>query len=36
MYEIYVRQAIAAGLKDIQAGRMVSVEEVRRQLGLAT
>jgi predicted transcriptional regulator len=29
MYEIYVRQAIEAGLSDSQAGRIVSVKEVR-------
>jgi hypothetical protein len=34
MYEIYVRQAIEAGLQDSREGRTVSVEEVRRQLGL--
>jgi len=32
-YEIYVRQAIDAGLKDSQAGRTVSSEDVRRQFG---
>ncbi len=36
MYEIYVRQAIEAGLKDCQEGRTVPVEEVRRQFGLPT
>jgi hypothetical protein len=35
-YEIYVRQAIEAGLKDSQEGRTVPVAEVRRQLGLPT
>ena len=34
MYEIYVRQAIEAGLKDSQEGRTVSVADVRRQFGL--
>lgn len=34
MYEIYVRQAIEAGLSDNQAGRIVSVEEVRAKFGL--
>ena len=33
-YEIYVRQAIEAGLKDCREGRTVSIEEVRRELGL--
>ena len=36
MYEIYVRQSIEAGLQDSREGRTVSVEEVRRQLGLPT
>jgi predicted transcriptional regulator len=35
-YEIYVRQSIEAGLEDCRAGRLVSVEEVRRRLGLPT
>ncbi|MEH1861460.1 MAG: hypothetical protein V7L21_26455 [Nostoc sp.] len=34
MYEIYVRQAIEAGLNDSEAGRVVSVEEVRAKFGL--
>jgi predicted transcriptional regulator len=34
VYQVYVHQAIEAGLKDCQAGRTVSVEEVRRRLGL--
>ncbi|MEH1786221.1 MAG: hypothetical protein V7L23_11720 [Nostoc sp.] len=34
MYEIYVRQAIEAGLSDSEAGRVVSVEEVRAKFGL--
>jgi hypothetical protein len=33
-YEIYVRQAIEAGLKDSREGRTVSVTEARRRLGL--
>jgi predicted transcriptional regulator len=36
MYEIYVQQAIEAGLKDSQKGRTVPVEEVRKQFGLPT
>lgn len=36
MYEIYVRQAIEAGLEDGRAGRVVPVAEVRRRLGLPT
>jgi predicted transcriptional regulator len=34
MYEIYVRQAVDAGLKDSRNGKTVTVEEVRRKLGL--
>jgi predicted transcriptional regulator len=29
MYRIYVRQAVEAGLRDSDAGRTVSVDEVR-------
>lgn len=35
-YEIYVRQAIEAGLKDSREGRTVSLEEARRRFGLGT
>ena len=35
MHEIYVRQAIEAGLADSQAGRTADVEEVRAQFGLS-
>ena len=35
MYRIYVRQSIEAGLKDAEAGKMVSVVELRRTFGLA-
>lgn len=31
MYEVYVRQAVEAGLADADAGRVVSHEEVRAQ-----
>ena len=34
MREIYVRQAIEAGLADSQAGRTTSVEKVRASFGL--
>ncbi len=34
-YEIYVRQSIEAGLKDLREGRTVPLAEVRRRLGLA-
>ena len=33
-YEIYVRQAIEAGLKDSEEGRIVPLQEARRQFGL--
>ncbi len=36
MYEIYVRQAIEAGLADSEAGRTLDVKEVRATFGLAT
>lgn len=35
MYQIYVRQAIEAGIKDSDEGRTVEVEEVRKRFGLA-
>jgi hypothetical protein len=34
MYEIYVRQAIEAGIKDSDAGRTREVKAVRARLGL--
>jgi predicted transcriptional regulator len=34
MRQIYVRQAIEAGLADSEAGRVRSVEEVRAKFGL--
>jgi predicted transcriptional regulator len=34
MHEIYVRQAIEAGLEDGRAGNLTSVEDVRARLGL--
>lgn len=34
LYRLYVRQAVQAGLEDVQAGRVVPDEEVRRQFGL--
>ena len=36
MYEIYVRQAIEAGLEDSEAGRTVDVKEVRARFGLSS
>ena len=35
MHEIYVRQAIEAGLADSEAGQLTSVEEVRKQFRFA-
>ncbi|MBA7483942.1 hypothetical protein ES707_19459 [subsurface metagenome] len=35
MYEIYVRQAIEAGLKDSDEGRTLDVNEVRAKFELA-
>ncbi len=34
MYQIYVRQAVDAGLEDSQAGPTIDVQEVRAKLGL--
>jgi len=34
IYRIYVRQAIEAGLKEVQEGRTIPVMEERRQFGL--
>ncbi len=34
MYEIYVRQAIEAGLRDCEAGRVTDHETVRNSFGL--
>ena len=31
-YRIYVRQAITAGLRDVEEGRVVSQEEVERRM----
>ena len=35
MHEIYVRQAIEAGLADSEAGHVTSVEQVRKKFGLS-
>lgn len=35
MHEIYVRQAIEAGLADSAAGRVKDVEQVRAEFGLS-
>ncbi|MFZ2448542.1 MAG: hypothetical protein WAW37_19450 [Syntrophobacteraceae bacterium] len=34
IYEIYVRQAIEAGIKDSDQGKTVDVKEVRKRFGL--
>ncbi len=34
MYQIYVRQAIEAGIKESKEGRTVEVKEVRKRFGL--
>jgi predicted transcriptional regulator len=34
MHEIYVRQAIEAGLEDSREGRVTEATEVRKRLGL--
>jgi hypothetical protein len=34
MHEIYVRQTIEKGLADSEAGRVTSVEQVRKDFGL--
>ena len=36
MYRIYVRQAIDAGIKDSDEGRITAVKEVRKRFGLST
>jgi len=35
MHEIYVRQAVEAGLEDSRAGNVTNVEDVRARLGLS-
>lgn len=35
MHEIYVRQAVEAGLEDSREGRLTSAEDVRARLGLS-
>jgi len=34
MYEIYVRQAVEAGLHDSESGRVVDADSVRKDFGL--
>ena len=35
MHEIYVRQAIEAGLEDSRASRLTKIEDVRARFGLS-
>lgn len=35
MYQIYVRQTIEAGLADSKAGKLSSIEAVRKKFGLS-
>lgn len=35
MYEIYIRQSIESGLSDSEAGRVISVEDVKAKFGLS-
>ena len=35
MYEVYVRQAIEAGLRDSEAGRTLDVKDVRAKFDLS-
>lgn len=35
MHEIYVRQAIEAGMRDSEQGRVRSIEDVRAKFGLS-
>ncbi len=35
MYEIYVQEAIEAGLEDSKAGRLTPIEDVRKEFGLS-
>ena len=34
MYEIYVRQSVEQGMADADAGRVISVEDLRESFGL--
>jgi predicted transcriptional regulator len=34
IYRLYVRQSIEAGLRDSEAGRVESVDEIRKSFGL--
>jgi predicted transcriptional regulator len=34
IYQVYVRQSIEAGLADVREGRTISIEEVKRRMGV--
>lgn len=34
MYQIYVRESIEKGLEDAEAGKLTSVQDVRKEYGL--
>lgn len=34
MYQVYVRRKIERGLDDVEAGRTVSLDEIKREFGL--
>ena len=34
MYQVYVRRKIERGLDDMEAGRTISLEEIKREFGL--
>ena len=36
MYRIYVRQKIERGIKDSEAGKVISTEQLRKEFGLIT
>ena len=35
MYRIYVRQSVESGLKDVEQGNTLPVDDVRKRFGLA-
>ncbi len=35
MYKIYVRQSIEQGLKDVEEGRVISHEEIKKRFNLS-
>jgi hypothetical protein len=36
MYQVYVRQKVASGLSDLDAGRKHSHDDIKRQFGLTS